>query len=175
MSCLMRSATTGSVMGGPCGKKRGERSVLGQAGLECQRVELVTHASAQGLVDQLVLLHAGLALEGRGDDVGGVMIAIAPEVLNGDARVGQALLDEPLDGRRVDRQRVVLRIVPRSQGAAMYSGSQASCARLRSVVDMAPWPATVNASPPVVPSMAAGTPAALARARSPGASATARM
>ena len=55
------------------------------------------HAALQGLVDHLVLLHAGLAGELLGDDVGGVVVAVAGQVLDGDLGVGEAGLDQPLD------------------------------------------------------------------------------
>jgi hypothetical protein len=45
-------------------------------GLQGQRMELVSHAPLQGLVDHLVLLNAGLALEGAGDDIGRVVVAV---------------------------------------------------------------------------------------------------
>ena len=41
-------------------------------------MQLAAHAPLQGLVDHLMLLHPGLALEGRGDDIGRVVVAVAP-------------------------------------------------------------------------------------------------
>ena len=55
------------------------------------------HTPLQGLVDHLVLLHPGLAREFLADDVGGVVVPVAGEVLDGDLRVGKARLDQPLD------------------------------------------------------------------------------
>ena len=64
-------------------------------------MQLVAHPAAQRLVHQLVLLHPALAAEGAGDDMRGVMVAVAAQILDRDLRVGQALLDQPLDLRRV--------------------------------------------------------------------------
>jgi len=43
---------------------------FGHGGLQRQRVQLAADAPLEGLVDELVLLHAALALEGGGNDVG---------------------------------------------------------------------------------------------------------
>ena len=45
-----------------------------------ERVQRAAHAAAERLVDHLVLLHAGLALEGARDDVGGVVVAVAGQI-----------------------------------------------------------------------------------------------
>src|SRR5260370_11936445 len=52
-----------------------------------------------------MLLHPALAAEGAGDDMSGVVVAVAAQILDRDLRVGQALLDEPLDHCRVHRHR----------------------------------------------------------------------
>ena len=57
-------------------------------------MQFAAHAALEGGIDHLVLLHAGFALEGSGDDVGGVVIAVAGEVADGDDRIGQGFLDE---------------------------------------------------------------------------------
>src|SRR5262249_54642853 len=62
----MRSCKVGSilwVLG--CGLS----SILWDAGLQGKGVQLVAHPAAQGLVDQLVLLHPALAAERTGDDM----------------------------------------------------------------------------------------------------------
>ncbi len=69
------------------------------------------------LIDQLMLLHAAFALEGGGDDVGGVVVAVATQVFDGDLGVGQAFPDQPLDRRRVHRHQSAS--VGGSEGAAM--------------------------------------------------------
>src|SRR5665213_1691694 len=97
MSCLMRSMTVASAMA------RSSDSILWRARLQGQRVKLVAHAALERLVDHLVLLHAVLALEGGGDHLRGVMVAVAAQILDRDARVGQAFLDQPFDRVRVDR------------------------------------------------------------------------
>src|SRR4051794_6906990 len=117
-----------------------------------------------------MLLDAALALEGGRHDVGGVVIAIAAQILDRDAGVGDALLDEPLDRRRIHRHR---RSSSRRYGPAMKAGSQASLIRRNSAVDMAPTPDRFNASPPVAPRRWAGIPAALAAARTASGSAVA--
>src|SRR5262249_34960989 len=73
------------------------KSTFGGCGGQRKSVQHATHAALQRLVDQLVLLDAGLAGELLGDHVGGEMIAVAGEVPDGDLRVGKARLDEPRD------------------------------------------------------------------------------
>src|SRR5260370_25063398 len=72
-------------------------SVLGCAGLQRERVQLVAHPAAQRLIDQLMLLDPGLAAERPGNDLRGVVIAVAAQILDRDLRVGQAVLAQPLD------------------------------------------------------------------------------
>src|SRR5712691_3300588 len=141
-------------------------SILGGAGLQCQRVQFVAHAALQCLVHQLVLLHPALAAEGAGDDMSGVVVAVAAQIFDRDLRVGQALLDEPLDHCRVHRHRSIPNQSKLAQLWFMYSGSQASCAALSSATDMAPAPGSVNAVPPTVPMRRAGMPCILAVTRS---------
>src|SRR5258708_39073714 len=50
-----------------------------------------------------MLLHAALALEGARDDVGGVVVAVAAQILDAHLRVRQPVLDQPLDRRRIHR------------------------------------------------------------------------
>jgi len=56
-------------------------SILGRARLKRKRVQFVAHASPQRLIDHLVLLHAGLALKRGGDDVRGIVVSVAAQVL----------------------------------------------------------------------------------------------
>src|SRR6185312_2040768 len=60
-------------------------------------MEQTAHPALERFVDKLMLLHPRLALEGGGNHRGGVMIAVTGEVANGHHRVGDALLDQPLD------------------------------------------------------------------------------
>src|SRR5579864_2450506 len=73
------------------------RSILWCAGLQRERVQLVAHSPAQRLIYQLMLLNPCLAAERARDDLRGIVIAIAPQILDRDLRVRQALLDQPLD------------------------------------------------------------------------------
>ena len=52
----------------------------------------------QRLIDHLVLLHPALALEGGGDDMGGVMVAVAAQILDRDCarRAGPALISRSI-------------------------------------------------------------------------------
>ena len=68
-------------------------------------MKFVAHPAAQRLIHHLVLLHPVLAAKRAGDDMRGVMIAVAAQILDRDLGVGQALLDQPLDRRRVHRHR----------------------------------------------------------------------
>ena len=60
-------------------------------------MQLAAHPAAQRLVDELVLLQPRLAAKRLGDDVGAVVVAVAGQILDPHLRVGQALLDQPLD------------------------------------------------------------------------------
>src|SRR3546814_20972264 len=73
--------------------------------LQRQRVQFVAPSAAQGLVNHLVLLHAGFALDGRGADIGGVMIAVAAPVGNLPPPVGKRLLVHLLDFPSLPRPR----------------------------------------------------------------------
>ena len=57
----------------------------------------VPHAAAQGLIDALMLLDAGLAAEALGDDPRLIMVAIAGQIDDLDPRVGDSLADQALD------------------------------------------------------------------------------
>src|SRR6202165_2193627 len=107
--CAGPSSASPAVVAAPiCSAGAGPRpgaapSPLRDPGLERQRVERAAHLPLQGLVDQLMLLHPRLAAEGFGDHGGGIMIAVAGEVANGDLGVRDAALDQPLDLARVHR------------------------------------------------------------------------
>src|SRR6266567_2121371 len=64
------------------------RSIFGCAGLQRKRVQLVAHPAEQRLIDQLVLLDPGFAAERAGDDLRGIVIAVAAQILDRDLRVG---------------------------------------------------------------------------------------
>src|SRR5579863_2552495 len=104
MSCWMRSDVTVSVMETSGGV--GRELILGRTGLERESMQLVAHAALECLIDHLMLLHAALTLELRRDHVRRIVVAVAAQVFDGDLSIRQARLDEPLDGCRVDRQRV---------------------------------------------------------------------
>ena len=55
-------------------------------------MQLVAHAALQRLIDHLMLLDAGLAFEGGGDDGGGVMVAVAAQILDADWASGRPAL-----------------------------------------------------------------------------------
>ena len=58
-------------------------------GLQRQRVQHAAHAALERVIDHLVLLHAGLALEGGGGDHGGVMVIVVGQVCDRHLRVGK--------------------------------------------------------------------------------------
>src|SRR5665213_939571 len=97
MSCLIRSATVVSAIIVLF------LSVPRCARLQREGVQLIAHRSAKRLVDQLVLLNPGFAAEGGGDDMGRVMLPVATAILDRDARVREAFLDQPHDRLRVHR------------------------------------------------------------------------
>src|SRR5260370_8976499 len=77
--------------------------ILAHRRLEGEGVQLAAHAPLQCPVDHLVLLDPCLALEGRRFDMGGIVIAIAAEVLDRDARIGKPFADQAFDHRRIHR------------------------------------------------------------------------
>ena len=76
--------------------------------LQGEGVELVAHPPAQRLVNHLMLLDAGHARELAGGDMGGIVIAIAAQILDDDDGARQGLLDQALDLHRVHRHRSLL-------------------------------------------------------------------
>src|SRR6266404_2543086 len=88
-SCRLVSIVSVLVCGAPQrGLERkprsGFRSIRGGARLQRERVQLVAHPAAQRLIDQLMLLDPAFAAEPAGDDAGGVVIAVAPQILDRD-------------------------------------------------------------------------------------------
>ena len=89
MSCLMRSMTVA------VGSWLGPLRIVNPRGalrLQGEGMQLVAHAALQRLIDHLVLLHPALALEGGGDDVRGVMVAVAAQILDRDRASGRPSL-----------------------------------------------------------------------------------
>src|SRR5262245_34121719 len=70
LMCTPGSVVTTRSIGGGCRSFNTRRRIpsrVRRRGLQRQRVELAAHLPLQGLVDQLMLLHARLAAEGLGD------------------------------------------------------------------------------------------------------------
>src|SRR5258706_15798974 len=80
--------------GSPSVKPRG---LILDRSLQRERVQLPTHAPRKRVVNHLMLLDAGLALEGARNHHGGVMIAIAGKIGDGDVRVRQSRADRQFD------------------------------------------------------------------------------
>jgi hypothetical protein len=93
-----------------CGSNAPEPSR--RRGGQRQRVQLPAHATLQRRIDQLVLLHPALTLEGGADHRRGVMIAVAGEVAHLDLGVGQRGADHRFDFGDLHRHHTV------SSGAA---------------------------------------------------------
>src|SRR5579862_3194238 len=72
-------------------------------GGEGQRMQLAAHPRTQRRVDELMLLHTAASLELGGAHMGGVVVAVAAQILDRDLRVRQTLADQALDRRRVHR------------------------------------------------------------------------
>src|SRR4051812_49851284 len=81
-------------------------------------MQFAAHAPAQRGIDELVLLHPALAAEGFGDDRRGVVVAIAGQILDGDAGIRQRRLDQGLDLRRLHRHSVLLPLSSRPSAPA---------------------------------------------------------
>src|SRR6266478_585725 len=67
------------------------------AGLQCKRMELAAHFGLEGVIDQLVLLHAGFAAECLREHGRGVVVAIARKIAYRHLGVWNTRLDQPLD------------------------------------------------------------------------------
>src|SRR5262245_39835626 len=80
-----------------------QRSRIGNAGLQRQRVQRAAHLSAQRVIDHLMLLHPRFAAERGGDHGRRIVIAIAGEVADRHLRVRDLALDQPLDLLRQHR------------------------------------------------------------------------
>src|SRR3954462_14743319 len=76
-SLLIRSLTVASIV-----------VLLFGGRLQRHRVQLVAHAALEGLVNHLVLLHPGLALERCRDHVRRIVVAVAAQVVDRDLGVG---------------------------------------------------------------------------------------
>src|SRR5665213_1782408 len=100
-------------MMGPFGNLVGKSgSILWGGGLERKGMQRVADMAAQRLVDHLVLLNPALTLEGGRYDQRGIVIAVTPQILDGDLGVGQALADQPFDCRRIQSHELFLRKPP---------------------------------------------------------------
>src|SRR5882724_277452 len=66
-------------------------------GGQFQGMQDAAHPPAQGAIDHLVLLDLGFAGEGCGNDRGGIMVAVAGQVLDLDLGPGNAFLDQADD------------------------------------------------------------------------------
>src|SRR5262245_27128701 len=81
----------------PATKKINSPSASGHAGLQRQHVKHTAHLAAQRLIDDLVLLAAGLATEGFRDHGRGIMVAVTGEVPDRHLGIGDRCLDHRLD------------------------------------------------------------------------------
>src|SRR5262245_49566719 len=104
ISSRMRSNTWGSLMSISWKRRsrRGSGLNIGPSGPlrhggQFQGMQHATHATAQRAVYHLVLLDLGFAGEGCGNDRGGIMVAIAGQVLDLDLGAGNAFLDQADD------------------------------------------------------------------------------
>src|SRR6266481_9334193 len=73
------------------------------SGLQCQRMQDAAHLAAQRLIDDLMLLDAGLAAEGFRDHGCRIMVAIAGKIADRHLGVGDRCLDHLLDIAGVHR------------------------------------------------------------------------
>ena len=55
--------------------------------MQRERVKFVAHPAAQRLIDHLVLLHPAFAAKRAGDNVRGIVVAVAAQILDRDLRV----------------------------------------------------------------------------------------
>ena len=77
--------------------RRQVSATSGYPGLQRQRVQHAAHLALQRLIDDLVLLHAGLAAEGLRDHGRGIVVAVAGEVTDRHLGIGDRCLDHRLD------------------------------------------------------------------------------
>src|SRR5207302_8878617 len=71
-------------------------SALRRTGLQRQGMELAAHLALERLIDNLVLLDAGLAAKRFGDDGRGVMVTVACQIADRHLRVRYARADQAL-------------------------------------------------------------------------------
>src|SRR6185312_14737982 len=84
------------------------RGLSRRAGLQSERMQHSAHLPLECLVDQLMLLHARLALERWRDDRRGIVVAVAREIPDRDLRIGDMRLDQTLDFDGIHGHRQVL-------------------------------------------------------------------
>ena len=60
-------------------------------------MKFTPHTAFEGTVDQLMLGHPGFARKGLRHHMGGIMIAVAGQVLDGHLCIGQGVLDQALN------------------------------------------------------------------------------
>ena len=60
-------------------------------------MQLAAHAALERRIDHLVLLDAGLSLEGRGYHIGGIVVAVTGQIADFDHGIGEGFPDEALD------------------------------------------------------------------------------
>src|SRR5204862_6234920 len=96
-------------------------------GLQRQGMKLFTHPPFQRLIDHLMLLHPRFAGEAGGNDSGGIMIAIAAQILDRHLGVGNSLLNQALDFARIHRHAAILASRHPSSGEGSPHGPLPAC------------------------------------------------
>lgn len=83
-------------------------------------MKLFSHHPLEGLIDELMLGHSGLAVEGGRAHIGGIVLAIAGEIVDGDLGVGQGFEDEGFDLPGCHRHRIVLHASSANDHCALW-------------------------------------------------------
>src|SRR5262249_6612784 len=65
--------------------------------LQCKRMELASHFGLQGLVDELMLLHPGLATESLRKHRRRIVVAVAGKIADRHLGIWDTRFDQPLD------------------------------------------------------------------------------
>src|SRR6266850_877548 len=114
ISSRMRSKTWGSLISISSMRHRGRGSGLNigpsgplRHGGQFKGMQHTAHAVAQRAIDHLVLLNLGFAGEGCGNDRGGIVVAVARQILDLDLGSGDAFLDQADDVVGGHRHRVL--------------------------------------------------------------------
>src|SRR5205085_3477318 len=105
-------ARLGIYANGSLAGRMAARSARRRTGLQRQGMELAAHLALERLIDNLMLLDAGLAAKRLGGDGRSVMVAVAGQIADRHLRIRYARADQTLDIARSHRHVVITGVGP---------------------------------------------------------------